>query len=86
MAKLWNAESGECARTFSGHGASVRSAVFSPHSTQVLTASRDRTAKLWNAESGECTRTFSGHGDSVFSAVFSPDSTQVLTAYEQKSN
>ena len=66
--------------TFQGHEGWVNSAIFSPDSNQVLTASDDYTAKLWDAVSGECVQTFQGHRSSVWSAVFSPDANQVLTA------
>merc|ERR1712050_589434 len=48
MAKLGSRASGECLRTFEGHGDSVLSAVFSPDVQEVRTASQDGTAKLWS--------------------------------------
>ena len=72
-AKLWSAETGDCLRTFSGHGRFVKSAAFSADGASVLTASSDGTAKLWSAETGDCRRTFSGHGDAVWSAALSGD-------------
>ena len=59
-AKLWDAATGECTQTFTGHrdGAAV------------LTASADGTAKLWNPAAGECTQTLTGHGAVVISAMF----------------
>merc|ERR1712176_856948 len=67
-------------RSLWGHGCTVRSAVVSPDSQYVLTASWDRSAKLWNAATGECIQSFVGHSDHVRSAVFSTDGQYVLTA------
>merc|ERR1711990_1203044 len=72
-AKIWDISTGDCKQTFSGHGRSVISAVFSPDGKTVLTASGDNTAKIWDISTGDCKHTFSGHGDSLLSAVFSTD-------------
>ncbi|MEI7768992.1 MAG: hypothetical protein WCI67_03335, partial [Chloroflexales bacterium] len=67
----------------SGDTAAVKSAVFSPDGSRILTASTDRTARLWDAK-GQLLVTFSGHTDTVNSAVFSPDGTRILTASYDK--
>jgi len=77
-AKLWDAATGDCIRTFAGHTDGVYSVAFSPDGTQVLTGSSDSTAKLWDAASGECIRTFQAHAGSVTSVAFSPDGNRVL--------
>ena len=64
--KLWNAASGECIRTLSGHENWVWSVVYSPDGEQLASGSDDKTVKLWNAASGDCIRTLSGHENSVF--------------------
>ena len=63
-AKLWSCESGECLKTFLGHGQAVCSAVSSPDGLRVLTASDDVTAKLWSTASGVCLKTLQGLGRS----------------------
>ena len=63
-----------------GHTSSVRSAVFSPDGTKILTASWDKTARLWESSSGNLLHSLEGHTDRVYSAVFSPDGTKILTA------
>ena len=70
-AKIWDAATGECKQTFSGHSDTVWSAAFSADELLVLTASADKTAKIWDAATGECEQTFSGHSSSVTSAAFS---------------
>ena len=48
------------ANTFKGDTFLIKSAVFSPGGTMVLTCEpRDETVKLWNAETGAKLRTFS---------------------------
>ena len=43
---------------------------FSPDGTQVVTASRDRTARTWKAETGAALATFAGDTEAVTSAQF----------------
>ena len=57
----------------------MRSAVFSPDGTQIVTTSWDRTARLWRSD-GTLIVELIGHTDTVWSAVFSPDGSQILTA------
>ncbi|HUS59118.1 MAG TPA: hypothetical protein VM141_10740, partial [Planctomycetota bacterium] len=56
-AKLWDAATGACIRTFTGHTSDVWSVAFSPDGTKVLTAG-GYDAKLWDAATGACIRTF----------------------------
>jgi WD40 repeat protein len=61
------------------HDHTVKTAVFSPDGTQILTASEDGTAKRWDLN-GNRLKTYEHNGSFVNSAVFSPDGTQILTA------
>jgi WD domain, G-beta repeat len=63
----------------SGHTSSVRSAVFSPDGTRILTASADHTARLWDTR-GQPTTILKGHTAAITSAMFSPDGSRILTA------
>lgn len=65
------------------HEKGVKTAIFSPDSKRILTASWDGTAKLWNPD-GNLLADFKGHRDVVNSAVFSPDGKHVLTASADK--
>jgi predicted NACHT family NTPase len=47
-AKLWDAASGACRATLSGHSDCVWVAAFSPDGKTVVTGSYDKTAKLWD--------------------------------------
>jgi WD40 repeat protein len=64
----------------SGHADAVQSAVFSPDSGHVLTASRDMTARIWDVRTGAVVTTFSGHRGYIWSAEFSPSGDRVVTA------
>ena len=81
LAKLWDAETGEYIRTFSGHQDWILSLAFSPDGRSLLTGSglHDLTAKLWDVQSGEEIRTFRGHTWNVYSVAFSSDGRQILT-------
>mmetsp|Transcript_98165 Transcript_98165/g.302662 ORF Transcript_98165/g.302662 Transcript_98165/m.302662 type:complete len:522 (+) Transcript_98165:54-1619(+) len=79
-ARLYDGATGETLQAFSGHGATVRSAAFSPDGFRVVTASKDRTARIWNPATGTCEVTLEGHSNSVNKAVFSNDGMYVATA------
>ncbi|MDR2719300.1 MAG: hypothetical protein LBC03_00645, partial [Nitrososphaerota archaeon] len=63
-----------------GHTRYVKSAMYSPDGSHILTASGDKTAKEWDRVTGECLRTFQGHHHTIESAVYSPDGSHILTA------
>jgi len=86
VARVWNAETGECEKMLEGHLGPLLAAVFSPDSKLVATASEDRTAKLWQSVNGECWRTLRGHRDVVSGAEFSPDGKLVVTASNDNSS
>ena len=59
--KLWNAQSGQCVSTLSGHKDPVRSVCFSPCGTKivsggglvkVLRGNEDFSIRIWDAETG----------------------------------
>ncbi len=68
----------------SGHGGNVRSAVYSPDGTRIVTAAEDKTARIWDARTGAPLAVLSGHGGSVWSAAYSPDGTRIVTASGDK--
>ena len=62
-----------------GHGAWVRSVVFSPDGTRLASGSSDGTAKLWDVASQEAIATLEGHSDVVRSVAYSPDGTTLAS-------
>lgn len=76
---LWDVDTGQLARHFTGHTSTVLSIIFSPDGSHMLTGSSDQTAKLWDTATCSVVRTFSGHSDWVHGIAFSPDGSRVLT-------
>jgi WD40 repeat protein len=60
-----------------GHSAGVKSALFSPDGSSLLSVSDDHTARIWNMYQGT---PLVGHTSVVTSAAFSPDGDLVVTA------
>jgi WD40 repeat protein len=63
-----------------GHEGWVRSAVYSPDGTHIVTTSWDKTARVWDAMHGQQILVLRGHLESVDSAAYSPDSARIVTA------
>ncbi|RDW58852.1 hypothetical protein BP6252_13328 [Coleophoma cylindrospora] len=73
-----------CLQTLGGHNDTVSSVAFSHDSTQIASASDDRTVKIWDASSGECQQTLKGHSGLVNSVAFSHDSIQIASASDDQ--
>jgi len=69
-ARLWDVATGKCRQTLRGHVDSVNSVSFQPYSTNMCTASGDKTVSLWDIRSGLCIWVY-GHDNAVLSATFS---------------
>jgi WD40 repeat protein len=76
MSDGWSA----CLQTLKGHSHWVYSVVFSHNSTQLASASYNRTVKIWDASSGACLQTLDGHSDKVTSVAFSHASVLLASA------
>ena len=72
------------ALVFQGHQGDIESAEFSPDSTRIITASKDKNALVWDAASGKVLATLTGHQGAVYSAQFSRDGSRIVTASEDK--
>lgn len=69
---------------FTGHGASVSSAVWSPDGRRIVTTSEDNTARIWEATSGKELALLTGHVGKIHRATWSSDGTRILTSSDDK--
>ncbi|MFP2908590.1 WD40 repeat domain-containing protein [Pyxidicoccus sp. 3LFB2] len=76
---MWDAGSGECLLTLSGHGSAVTTCGWSPDGQRLLSGAFDNTLKVWDAGSGECLLTLSGHASLVIACGWSPDGQRLLS-------
>lgn len=51
--KIWDTRSGESIKTLEGHSRFARSVAFSHNSTQLASASDDKTVKIWDMRNGK---------------------------------
>jgi WD40 repeat protein len=79
--RVWDAVSGDCQNTLTGHTSSVTSVAFSPDGKQIVSGSWNGTVRVWDAVSGECQNTLTGHTSSVTSVAFSPDGKQIVSEF-----
>lgn len=84
--KIWNSETGQEIRTFTGHtGGNVWKVAFSSDNKWIVSCGSDKSIKLWDLETGQIIRTFDGHTDKVVSVSFSSDDKWILSCSDDKS-
>ena len=76
--KLWDATTGNLARTLDGPG-DVEWLKWHPKGDVVLCGSGDGTCWMWLATSGGCMRVFAGHDGAVLCGAFTCDGKQIVT-------
>jgi len=76
---LYNVNTGDIVRSFSGHDRDVYSVAFSPDGLWALSGGYDETLKLWDVNTGSLIRTFTGHTSHVYSVAFSSDGLWALS-------
>ncbi|CAE7823933.1 HET-E1, partial [Symbiodinium sp. CCMP2456] len=79
LVRVWDAVTGNCLQTLTGHMAEVSSVAYSPDGTRILSGSWDNTIKIWDAVTGNCLQTLTGHMDEVFSVAYSKDGAHMLS-------
>ena len=79
IARLWDVQTGEEIRQFSGHVDVVWATAISRDGQYALTGSSDNTIRLWDVQTGEEIRQFNGHTARVNAVAFSPDGRYILT-------
>ena len=71
---------GELVKKLTGHSNKVKSVVFSPDGTQIISGSRDETIRLWNVSTGETVgEPLQGHRECVISVAVPPDGTLIAS-------
>lgn len=73
-----NLANGATIATYGGHSDRVRTAIYSPSGSNILTASEDRTLRLFTVDSAVLLTTLGNNTGSVTSAAFSPDGTLIV--------
>ena len=63
--KLWNLETNECLRTFTGHTNSVACLEISPDKSTLYSGSLNETVRVWDISSGEMVNTLIHHCEAV---------------------
>jgi len=78
-ATLWNIETGNSKRNFTGHSGDIYTAAVVDGGKSLVTGSDDKSVKKWNLETGECLKTLTNKpsfGD-VYTIAPSPDRTKL---------
>jgi len=81
---IFNAITGIQMGILSGHSDWVKSLVFSPDGTSLVSCSSDKTIKLWDMQTGGVVKTFQGHTDTVCSVSISADCTTIASGSSDK--
>jgi len=76
---ILNAVTGTQVAILSGHTKFVKSLVFFPDGTSLVSGSGDNTIKLWDLQTGGVVQTFQGHTNMVVSVSISADCTTIAS-------
>jgi WD40 repeat protein len=80
--KVWNAQTGQCVSTLSGHSDSVMSVAWNNDGTKLASGSFDTSARIWSvgaAGTFECQSKLSGHSHVVTSVAWNNDGSKLAT-------
>jgi WD40 repeat protein len=90
--KLWEKATGDCVRSFQGHGRKINSLYFarvhsvylSADNSLALSGSDDATLKLWDVATGDCLHTLKGHQLPVICVCLSEDNQFALSGSDDQ--
>ena len=77
--KIWDAATGNCLQTLTGHTSHVFSVAYSPDGQHIVSGSFDKSVKIWDAATGNCLQTLTGHTWIVSSVAYSPDGQHIIS-------
>ena len=77
---LWDTNSKELIRTFSGHDLRVNTLAFSPDSKTLASGSNDATVRLWDVDSGKQLHVLDGHSSNVSTVAITPNGTSLISS------
>ena len=77
---LWDAESGQCLRTWSEHNGWVTHITLTPDGRLAFSASNDTTIRVWDLAAQKCVQALRGHTDEVLDVSVTPDGRFALSA------
>jgi WD40 repeat protein len=70
---LWERETAQPIRRFTGHDGHVWDVAFSPDGRRALSGGSDKVVRFWDLASGETLLQLKGHTEAVYTVAFSPD-------------
>ena len=81
--RRWNRLTGECIRTYTGHGDFVKGIVYDKKTKRIFSGSNDYTIIVWNADTGEQIGVIKGHSHNVTCLAFVNATTIVSGSYDK---
>ncbi|XP_022667088.1 lissencephaly-1 homolog isoform X2 [Varroa destructor] len=79
LIKIWDASTGQCLITLTGHDNWVRSLKFHPGGKYLLSASDDKTVRVWDLKTARCSKTLDAHEHFCTSLDFHPTAPYCVT-------
>ena len=80
LVRLWDLNTGEEVRQFSGHTKDINGVAFAPNGKLIASCSDDQTVKVWDLGSGVILADLDEHTAEVTSVTFSTDGTRLASS------
>ncbi|KAI0049018.1 WD40 repeat-like protein [Auriscalpium vulgare] len=85
VVQVWGTSTGTSLLKLTGHGSSVRTAVYSPSGKRIATGSDDKSIRIWDADTGALLYgPYEMHTDWVRSVSWSPDGTKLVSGSDDR--